>query len=198
MANMPLPDPSWTGFTNNGNGSPTASASSTVATSANGAVATPHWVRICLVRVLCSASASVSESLAVQGMSKNSQSAGTWASRLGPWRPSAMLKTRCGRARASFCGKKRSASRRTTSPKRLRACSTASMVERSSHSTNASLPELDGSSRLLSGSGFSLYARPMRMWSRVTSYKKGRVRGGRNRRQPVVGYHDTKERRDAQ
>src|SRR5207244_11637895 len=48
--------------------------------------------------------------------------------------------------------------------------STAAMVDGSSHSANASL--LLSCSSVDADSGFSLYARPIRMWSRVTSYKK--------------------------
>src|SRR4051812_20144957 len=78
-----------------------------------------------------------------------------------------MLKTMSGRAKESFCGKNSSASRRTTLPKTLRACSTAFIVEGSSHSAYAS--------EEVQGSGFSLYARPIRIGSRVPSYKKGRL-----------------------
>src|SRR6266516_4433045 len=67
-------------------------------------------------------------------------------------------------------GNNGSASSRMTLPKRPRACSTAAMVDGSSHSANASLALSDAASG--AGSGFSLYARPIRMWSRVTSYKK--------------------------
>src|SRR5438132_7695508 len=84
-----------------------------------------------------------------------------------------MLNTRSGRASATCCGKDGSASSRTTLPKRPRACSTAAMVDGSSHSANASLV-LEGCAAEFAASGFWLYARPMRMWSRVTSYKKGR------------------------
>src|SRR5258708_22301137 len=88
-----------------------------------------------------------------------------------------MLKTRSGRARASFWGKRASASSRTTRPKRPRACSTAVMVDGSSHSAYASLLLGGSSDATARGSGFSLYARPICMWSRVTSYKKGRSIG---------------------
>src|SRR3989440_3589800 len=141
----------------------------------NGAVGTPRYASVSLVRPLCSDSASVSGSEPVYGMFRYSQIAGTSASRLWPWSPSAMLKTRSGRARTRFCGKNWSASSRMTLPKRPRACSTAAMVDGSSHSANASLALSDAASG--AGSGFSLYARPMRMWSRVTSYKKGRSCG---------------------
>src|SRR6266516_4433044 len=74
---------------------------------------------------------------------------------LFPLRPSAMLNTRSGRARATCCGNNGSASSRMTLPKRPRACSTAAMVDGSSHSANASLV-LGGSSAEFAGSGFWL------------------------------------------
>src|SRR5438876_3807095 len=67
-----------------------------------GAVGTPRYARISLVRPLCSVSASVSGSDPVYGICKYSHSAGTCDSRLGPCSPSAMLKTMSGCASASF------------------------------------------------------------------------------------------------
>src|SRR2546422_2105145 len=54
-----------------------------------------------------------------------------------------------------------------TLPQGPRACSTAAMVDGSSHSANASL--VLGGSAADADSGFSLYVRPMRMWSRLRS-----------------------------
>src|SRR5262249_5984077 len=71
-----------------------------------------------------------------------------------------MLKTMSGCASESFCGKNSSASRRSTLPKRLSACSTASIVDGSSHSAYASDASL--------ASGFSLYASPIRILDQNT------------------------------
>src|SRR5467141_3765330 len=65
---MPLPDPSATGFTNSGNGSGMRSRSATRSMTRNGAVGTPRYARISLVRPLCSVSASVSGSEPVRNV----------------------------------------------------------------------------------------------------------------------------------
>src|SRR5438034_6997083 len=66
-----------------------------------------------------------------------------------------------------------------TLPQGPRACSTAAMVDGSSHSANASL--VLGGSAADADSGFSLYVRPMRMWSRLTSPQKRPLARSRKR-----------------
>ena len=69
------------------------------------AVGTPWARRISFVRALSRQSESVNGSLPEYGMPKNSQIAGTCASRFGPRSPSAMLKTMSGRSARRRCGK---------------------------------------------------------------------------------------------
>src|SRR5207248_11236285 len=81
LLNTPLPDPSATGLTNTGNGTRNRSSSWGVSTQLKGAVGTPRYARISLVRPLCSDNPSVSGSEPVYGMFRYSQIAGTSASR---------------------------------------------------------------------------------------------------------------------
>jgi len=80
---------------------------------------------------------------------------GTCDSRQGPCSPSAMLNTMSGRASESFCGKNSSASSRMTVAEKTQSLIDRVDSGRSSHSAYASDAAL--------ASGFSLYARPIRI-----------------------------------
>ena len=99
---MPMLDPSCTGLATTGNSSPTGPGASS--TSKSG-VGTPALRTSRLAAALSSVTAMVSASLCVQGTPSISQTAGTWASRARPPRPSARLKTRSG-GPASIASKK--------------------------------------------------------------------------------------------
>ena len=97
------------------------------------------WSSTFLPSALSSAIASVAESEPVYGMPSSSHSAGTWASRLRPSTPSAMLKMRSTSASASTRGRSGVASRWTTMwPWRASALAIAMIVSGGSHSASSS------------------------------------------------------------
>src|SRR3954468_23176619 len=149
-----------------------ARRSPTLDATAKGAVGTPWKASVSLVRALSRQRERVNGSLPEYGIPKNSQIAGTWASRFTPVRPSAMLKTMSGREARSRAGKSSSASRRMTLPQAESALATASRVSTESHSakrseSDAVLGGLSVWDRLSATSGFWLYANPIRVIARV-------------------------------
>ena len=104
-SSTPLPVPSARGLANSGSGRSTALMSSDDRTTQNRGVCRPaDWITR-LVMALSSVSAQTSGSEKVYGIPYISNSAGTWASRLRPDRPSAKLKTRSHRLPAASCSR---------------------------------------------------------------------------------------------
>ena len=139
VAPMPFELPSALGFTISGNFMSGDRRSRGDSISWNFGVRMSCCSSTFLASALSRAIARVALSEPVYGTPSSSHSAGTWASRLRPSTPSAMLKIRSTSASASTRGRSGVASRCTTMwPWRASALAMAMMVSGGSHSASSS------------------------------------------------------------